>query len=114
MSPTSPLVLAAIVALLAACAPPAPPPQPAAQVDTSPQLATEQKLVVGQPMLVASMDPHATLGNNGRRYGLFESIVSQKADGTVGPGLASEWKNLDASRWQFTIVTNRTFHDGGR
>lgn len=102
------------LALMAGCAPAAPPPSPSgapAPAATTVKLAAVQRVVTGQPTLV-TLDPHASLGSNARRYGMFEALVGQKADGTIEPQLASSWQLEGQTTWRFTLVPGRVFHDG--
>lgn len=45
---------------------------------------------------------------------LFETLVKFKTDSTdVGPGLATEWKQLEGGKvWEFTLRSGVKFHDG--
>lgn len=108
----------ALMALLAvvgaACAPAQQSPQPATggAVPAATQAPAEFRLRVGLLTLQSTMDPHAAIGQNPRRYGLYECLVMQDATGKLIPGLATEWRNLNATTWQFKLAPNRKFHDG--
>src|SRR5580765_5913126 len=82
----------------AACAPAAPAP-------------VDFKLRIGIAVLQATMDPHAAIGNV-KRYGLYDGIVNQDKDAKPIPGLATEWKNVNPTTWQFKLAQGRKFHDG--
>lgn len=100
------------------CAPAAAPPvqtttgntgavQPAATA------AVPQKLVVGLDAVPTNLDSMAVLGFNPRRYGMYEMLIGQKDDGSVEPLLATEWKTVNDTTWQFKLnLANHKFHDG--
>lgn len=43
-----------------------------------------------------------------------ESLVRLNSDLSVSPALASEWKNVDKTKWVFTLRDDVTFHDGSK
>jgi peptide/nickel transport system substrate-binding protein len=108
--------MASLALLAAACSPAAPPPSaPATTGGNAPAAATavpELKLRVGIPNLISTMDPHASIGGNPRRYGMYECLLGQDETGKIEPALASEWKNLDTTTWQFKLAPGRKFSDG--
>lgn len=59
----------------------------------------------------ATLDPHASL-NSPTRYGLFEGLLNQDENGKLLPGLASEWKSVDPTTWEFKLAQGRKFSDG--
>lgn len=105
----------ALAALLAAACAPASQPVPSGSIDSRQQapMTVAQTLVVGLPTVPAVLDSMANLGFNPRRYGLYEMLVGQKDDGSVEPLLATEWKTLNDTTWQFKLaLADRKFHDG--
>ena len=44
---------------------------------------------------------------------LFDTVTQIRADGTVGPWLATDWSaNEDFTEWTFNLVEGVTFHNG--
>jgi peptide/nickel transport system substrate-binding protein len=65
---------------------------------------------VGSPWEVA-IDPlegDPTL----RRLGITEALISVSHDIEPEPELASDWEQIDDTRWEFTLREDVTFHDG--
>lgn len=121
--PRSHLAVSATILLsmiVSACAPASQTPTPPATSapstggSTAPTSAPAQnfELRVGIPSINATMDPHASIGNNPRRYGIYENLVVQDDKGVVGPGLATSWKNTDDVTWEFKLAPGRKFSDG--
>ncbi|WP_192457173.1 ABC transporter substrate-binding protein [Musicola keenii] len=70
------------------------------------------ELVIGQPASATAMDPGflkeaATLVDN-----IFDTLVLRDADMRLQPGLATAWKALDATTWQFDLRQGVTFTNG--
>ena len=42
----------------------------------------------------------------------YETLTYLSANGTVLPGLATSWKSINGSIWQYTLRQGVTFHDG--
>ncbi|MFN8535104.1 MAG: ABC transporter substrate-binding protein [Dehalococcoidia bacterium] len=106
------LTLAAMV--VTACAPAAPvTPASSLPPQGGPQLADQQRLVLGVVGLAPTMDPQVSLTGSVRRYDMFETLVWQDDSGKeVLPLLASEWKLVDPTTWRFTLRKDAKFHDG--
>lgn len=69
----------------------------------------------GFSFLQPTMHPFISIGMEGRRFDLFEQLLTQDPTGRdVGPMLATSYKTLDATTYQFTIRPNVTFHDGSK
>lgn len=98
--------------LLTACAPAASQTAAPAPAASGPKMAANQELTVGINSMVATWDPFISLGSNARRYGTYETLIAQKDDGTMIPGLASKWEMVNPTTWRGTLVQGRTFHDG--
>lgn len=100
-----------------ACAPAAPPAPPdgsttGGAVQPTVTLAADQSINVGVHNIFATMDPMTTLGTNPNRYGVFESLIGQDDDGKLIPQLATEWRQVNDTTWQFKMATNHRWHDG--
>src|SRR5262245_34594988 len=109
-------LLAALTLVATACTPASPPSPPGAtsggSVPATQAPAASFPLRIGVTGLVSTMDPHASIGPNPRPYGLYECLVAQDENGKLLPALATEWKNLNPTTWQFKLAPNRKFHDG--
>ncbi len=70
------------------------------------------ELVIAQPASATAMDPgflkeSATLVDN-----LFDTLVLRDANMQLQPGLATSWKSLDDTTWEFTLRQGVKFSDG--
>lgn len=43
---------------------------------------------------------------------VYDTLVSQDAKQTLGPGLAESWKAVDPTTWEFKLRRNVKFFDG--
>ncbi|MYI88905.1 MAG: ABC transporter substrate-binding protein [Gammaproteobacteria bacterium] len=69
-------------------------------------------LTLVAPWEVASYDP-AVSGFAFQRLQLMENLVDADVDGTLRPGLATDWSvSGDALTWTFELRPGVTFHDG--
>src|SRR5688572_20342566 len=102
------------VLLLAACAPATPTPSGGAVTPREPEALpqAEQRLVIAMGSIFTNLDSHFSIGRAATRYGLFETLVGQKSDGSVMPVLATSWKLVNDTTWQFTLAQGRIWHDG--
>lgn len=106
-----PIPVAVLAMLATACAPQA----PAITGSSAPaQPLPEQKFVRGAASLQPTLDPNVSLVGGARRYDLFETLVVQDPTGkSIQPQLASAWRLVDETTWEFTLFDNRRFQDGG-
>ncbi|HUK10772.1 MAG TPA: ABC transporter substrate-binding protein [Stellaceae bacterium] len=74
--------------------------------------ATELRVGVGSE--VASLDPHFYNLNPNVEIDdhIYDYLVSFDARGGLVPGLATQWKALDDTTWEFTLRKGVKFHDG--
>ncbi|MFN8535771.1 MAG: ABC transporter substrate-binding protein [Dehalococcoidia bacterium] len=100
--------LAAAVLVVAACAP-AGTGSPAAPAPDAPTVP--QKLTIGQSSITPTMMPYISICCTQRRYDVYDMVVGQKADGSVEPMVATAWKVVDPTIWEFTTRTDLKFHD---
>jgi peptide/nickel transport system substrate-binding protein len=100
--------------LLSACAPattPSAQPGPAAPATAAP--VVPQPLTYGTHQFPASLDTRVTVTGSARRNDIYETLVIQDTTGkNVLPLLAKSWELKNPTTWEFTIVTDRKFHDG--
>src|SRR5262245_5984896 len=92
-------LFAAVVALATQAAPPA---------------ATAQDLVMGVGTSVTSIDPHFhNLANNLKiSMHIFDRLIDQDERMRLRPSLATEWKTIDDTTWEFKLRRGVKFHDG--
>jgi len=83
-----------------------------AAVLASPVMA--QELTIGVSAEPSALDPHYhNLGpNNAMRRHVFESLILQDEQQRLQPGLATSWKPLDDTTWEFKLREGVKFHDG--
>jgi len=89
-------VLAAVLLALVAC------------------VATAADLTIGLGTDVTSMDPHyhnLTPNNNVAQH-VFGLLVQRNEKEQLEPGLATEWKAIDPTTWEFKLRRGVKFHDG--
>jgi peptide/nickel transport system substrate-binding protein len=71
-------------------------------------------LTVGLGTDVTSLDPHyhnLTPNNNVAQH-VFGLLVQRNEKEQLEPGLATEWKAIDATTWEFKLRRGVKFHDG--
>ncbi len=77
--------------------------------------AAAQELTIGLGAAVTSIDPHfhALSPNNqvSVRH-LFDRLTHSDAQQRLVPGLATEWKAIDDTTWEFKLRKGVKFHDG--
>jgi peptide/nickel transport system substrate-binding protein len=76
--------------------------------------ATAQDLSVGLAGAITSIDPHFhNLGpNNNISRHIFDPLVDQDERQGLIPGLATAWRAIDDTTWEFTLRRGVKFHDG--
>ena len=76
--------------------------------------ATAQDIALGLGAAVTSIDPHFhNLASNIKiAMHIFEPLVDQDALQRPVPALASAWKAIDETTWEFTLRSGVRFHDG--
>lgn len=82
---------------------------------TLPGLAAQaQDLIIATKSGPASMDPHftATAANAEAAKQIFDTLVKSGNDLSLQPGLATEWKAIDQTTWEFKLREGVKFHDG--
>jgi peptide/nickel transport system substrate-binding protein len=76
--------------------------------------ASAQKLTIGLGTEPTSIDPHYhNLGpNNQIAQHLFSRLIEQDHKQNLSPGLATSWKALNDTTWEFKLRKGVKFHDG--
>src|SRR5262245_1587925 len=103
------------VLLAAACAPAAPQQTTTPSGGAAPAATAVPKpftIKIGVGGSTSALDPQASIGNNPRWYGQYETLIAQDETGKLQPWLATEWKSVNPTTWQFTLDTTRKFSDG--
>ena len=90
---------AVVLALTAAALPP-------------PAAAQELKIAVAAD--ITSMDPHFfnLFPNNNMAEHIFDKLVLMDPDSKMIPGIATSWKVIDPTTWDFKLRKGVKFHDG--
>ena len=80
----------------------------------APQLAPGADLAIGLSSDVTSIDPHyhVLTPNNNISEHIFDSLVAKDEKQRMRPGLATSWKALDDTTWEFKLRRGVKFHDG--
>jgi peptide/nickel transport system substrate-binding protein len=73
-------------------------------------------LLIGQSSDISKFDPHmsTTVNDIAVSFNLFDNLLSRHHDGKLYPSLASEWKLVNPTTWQFKLRPNVRFHNGDR
>ena len=76
--------------------------------------AQGQDLVIGLGSTVTSVDPHFHnhTPNTNLSAHVFDTLVLQDEKQQLVPGLATEWRTLDDTTWEFKLRPGVKFHDG--
>jgi peptide/nickel transport system substrate-binding protein len=78
------------------------------------QAAGKNTLVIGQSSDISKFDPHmsTTVNDIAVTFNLFDNLLSRHRDGKLYPALATEWKLVNPTTWQFKLRPNVKFHNG--
>ena len=76
--------------------------------------ASAQTLTMGVRAGPDSIDPHwSTLGSQAETLRhIFDTLVMSDENLGLKPGLATSWKPIDETTWEFKIREGVKFHDG--
>lgn len=107
--------LAALGGLLSACSSAAPAAPTSAPTAAAPAQAStpNDSLVVAQSQDIISLDPtqHTTYPTQNVLWHIYEPLVVRRG-GEYAPHLATAWKIVNDTTWQFTLRPNVKFHNG--
>ncbi|GGI21548.1 ABC transporter substrate-binding protein [Oxalicibacterium faecigallinarum] len=83
-------------------------------MSTSAASSLAADLRLGLSAHVSSLDPHYLniAPNVAMSAHFFDALVNIDADGKLVPGLATSWRAVDATTWEFTLRKGVKFHDG--
>jgi peptide/nickel transport system substrate-binding protein len=84
-------------------------PGPAAAQSTQ-----KRELVVSQGGDISKFDPHFSTSSNDIRvsFNIFDNLTSRHPDGTLHPGLATQWEKTGPTVWQFKLRQGVKWHNG--
>jgi peptide/nickel transport system substrate-binding protein len=76
--------------------------------------AWAQNLVIGTKLELNTLDPHffSAFPTQSSHSSLFDALAWQDKDLKVHPALATEWKVVDDTTWEFKLRRGVKFHDG--
>src|SRR5262252_4518315 len=80
----------------------------------APVAALAADLTIGLGTDVTAIDPHyhnLTPNNNVAQH-IFGLLVQRNEKEQLEPGLATEWKTVDPTTWEFKLRKGVKFHDG--
>src|SRR5215470_9687453 len=76
--------------------------------------AQAQEMKIGLSAEPSAMDPHFhnLTPNNSLLRHIFDRVIDQDENQALVPGLATSWRNLDDSTWEFKLRSGVRFTDG--
>ena len=76
--------------------------------------ALAQNLVIGTKLELNTLDPHffSAFPTQSSHQNLFDALVFLDKDLNQHPALATEWKVIDDTTWEFKLRRGVKFHDG--
>ncbi|MCA0961996.1 ABC transporter substrate-binding protein [Salipiger bermudensis] len=86
----------------------------AASTALAPAALSAQELTIGLAASTTSMDPqfYVVGPNSAMARNIFDGLVNQDENQQIVPALATSWKIVDDTTWEFTLREGVTFHDG--
>lgn len=81
---------------------------------SSAAFAQDTKFSLGMSTTPTTLDPHedSSSPNNAMSRHIFDSLINRGGAAETNPQLATEWKVLDETHWQFKLRDGIKFHDG--
>jgi peptide/nickel transport system substrate-binding protein len=78
------------------------------------QTTKKTEVVIAQGGDLSKMDPHLTTSGWDLTIlmNLYDNLTSRHPDGKLYPGLATEWKLVNPTLWQFKLRQGVKFHNG--
>ena len=74
----------------------------------------DSNIIIGVDKDISSIDPHGSNDSTSRqvRRNIFETLIYQNPDLEIEPMLATEFKQLGPTEWNFKLRENTVFHSG--
>ncbi len=78
------------------------------------QTKPKRELVVAQGGDVSKFDPHLSTSVNDIvvSFNIYDTLISRHRDQKLYPSIATAWKNLAPTQWQFKLRKDVKFHNG--
>jgi peptide/nickel transport system substrate-binding protein len=78
------------------------------------QTTTKTELVIAQSGDISKLDPHLSTGGSDVTvtFNLYDHVTSRHRDNKLHPSLATEWKAVGPTTWQFKLRPGVKFHNG--
>lgn len=76
--------------------------------------ATAQTVTVALKGEPNTLDPHKVVGRQSEAFlaNIFDGLTSRDADGSLRPGLAESWEQVDPTTWRFNLRQGVQFTNG--
>jgi peptide/nickel transport system substrate-binding protein len=77
-------------------------------------LAQDARLSIGMSTTPTTIDPHedSSAPNNATSRHIWDSLIDRGGSAENKPQLATEWRAIDPTHWEFKLRDGVTFHDG--
>jgi peptide/nickel transport system substrate-binding protein len=86
---------------------------PGDKVPAGVKLGNNKTLTLALSNMPASVDPMVEVGGDGRRFDIYECLLDQSpVSGEVRAFLATSWKQVDETTYDFTLRQGVKFHNG--
>ncbi len=78
------------------------------------QAVRRAELIVAQPGDISKLDPHLSTGGFDITITLilYDNLTSRHPDGKLYPSVATEWKLVNPTTWEFKLRPGLKFHNG--
>lgn len=78
--------------------------------------AQDAPLTIGMSTTPTTLDPHedSSAPNNATSRHIWDSLINLTGTSGNSPELATEWKAIDPTHWEFKLRDGVTFHDGSK
>jgi peptide/nickel transport system substrate-binding protein len=73
--------------------------------------ASSRELVIAQGADVANLDPHFST-DLGALFSIYDTLVARRGDRRLHPSLATRWRLLGPTVWEFELRAGVRFHNG--
>jgi peptide/nickel transport system substrate-binding protein len=74
-------------------------------------MARTRELVIAQGADVANFDPHFST-DLGALFSIYDTLVARRGDNRLYPSLATRWRLLEPTLWEFELRSGVRFHNG--